>query len=57
MVLREIEWSGIDWIELVQNRDHSCELDNELWVPSNSGKFLCSGTTDGFSRRDQLQGI
>jgi hypothetical protein len=36
MDLREIGWDGMDWIELVQNRDQWRALVNKvmnLWVP------------------------
>jgi hypothetical protein len=35
MNLRELEWDGIDWIDLVQDRD-SCEYGNE---PTGSIKY------------------
>jgi hypothetical protein len=37
--LREIGWDGMDWIDLVQNRDHwggLCEHGNE-----SSGSLIC----------------
>jgi hypothetical protein len=35
--LREVGWGGMDWIDLVQDRDqYSCEYDNE---PSGFVKF------------------
>jgi hypothetical protein len=36
MDLRKIEWDGMDWIELVQNREQWRALVNtvmNLWVP------------------------
>jgi hypothetical protein len=36
MVLREIGWAGMDWIDLVQDRDKQRSLVNtvmNLWVP------------------------
>jgi hypothetical protein len=45
MDLREIEWCGMDWINLVQNRDQWGALVNtvmNLWVPYNAIKFLSS---------------
>jgi hypothetical protein len=36
MDLREVEWDGMDWIELAQNRDRWRALVNtvmNLWVP------------------------
>jgi hypothetical protein len=57
---REIGWSGMDWIDLAQDRNHWSSLVNtvmNLWVPYNVGKFMSSCTTDGFSRRAQLHGV
>jgi hypothetical protein len=36
MDLREIEWNGVDWIDLVEDRDRWRALVNtvmKLWVP------------------------
>jgi hypothetical protein len=36
LALREIEWGGIDWIDLAQDRHHWRALENtamNLWVP------------------------
>jgi hypothetical protein len=41
--LREIEWGGMDWIDLAQDRDRCRALVStvmNLWVPQNVGKFL-----------------
>jgi hypothetical protein len=57
MDLREIVWSGMDWIDEVQDRDHCQALENtvmNLRVVKNDGKFLSNCTTGGFSRRAQL---
>jgi hypothetical protein len=57
MDLRDIEWDGMDWIDLAQNRDQWKALLNtvmNLRVPQNAGKFLCGCTIDTFSRRAQL---
>jgi hypothetical protein len=43
--LRETGWRGIEWIELVQDRDHWKALVNKemnLRVTQNFGKFLSS---------------
>jgi hypothetical protein len=40
--LREIEWDGMDWIDLAQNRDQWRALVNtvmNLRVPLNAAKF------------------
>jgi hypothetical protein len=45
MDLREIGWSGMDWIDLAQDRDQWRALVNmvmNLRVPLNVGKFLSS---------------
>jgi hypothetical protein len=57
MGLREIGWSGKDWIDLAQNVNQWKNLVNtvmNLRVPQNGRKFLSSCTTGGFARRDQL---
>jgi hypothetical protein len=41
--LREIGWTGMDWIDLAQDRDHWRALMDtalNLQVPQNVGKFL-----------------
>jgi hypothetical protein len=60
MDLREIGWSGIDWIDLSQDREQWRALVNtvmNLRVPQNVGKFLSSCATGGFSRWTQLHGV
>jgi hypothetical protein len=55
--LREIEWDGIDRIDLAQDRDQWRALVNTVInhrVPLNSGKFSSSCTNGGFSRRAPL---
>jgi hypothetical protein len=50
----------MDWIDLAQDRDQWRDLANmvmNLWVLQNVGKFLCSCTTVGFSRRAQLHEV
>jgi hypothetical protein len=57
LVLREIGWVSMYWIDLLQDRDQWRALVNmvmNLWVPSNSGKFLSSCTVGGISRRAPL---
>jgi hypothetical protein len=57
---REIEWGGMDWINLAQNRDQWRALVNALMnlrVPQNAGKFLSSCKTGGFSRRAQIHEV
>jgi hypothetical protein len=57
MDLRETGWDGVDWIDLTQDRDQWRAFVNtvvNLRVPRNAGKFLCSCTISGFSRRTHL---
>jgi hypothetical protein len=49
--LIETEWIGMDWIDLIQDKDKWRALMNtvmDLRVPQNVGKFLSGYTTDGF---------
>jgi hypothetical protein len=60
MDIRVTGWSGMDWIELAQDRDQWRALVTtvmNLRVPKNVGKFLSSLATGGFSRRPQLHGV
>jgi hypothetical protein len=60
MDLREIGLGGMDWIDLVQDKDPGRVLVNTVMnfrVPQNVGKFLSSCTTSGFSKRVQLHEI
>jgi hypothetical protein len=41
--LREIQWEGVDWVHLAQDRDKDCFLMNtvmSLQVPQNAGNSL-----------------
>jgi hypothetical protein len=56
--LREIEWNGVDWIGLSQDRDQWRALVNtvmKLWLPYNAGNFLSGCTSGSFSRRAELR--
>jgi hypothetical protein len=58
--LREIGWSGMDWIDLAQDRDQQMALVNtvmNLRVLQNVKKFWSSCVTGGFSRRAQLHAV
>jgi hypothetical protein len=60
MDLRDIRWAGMDWIDLVQDREQRRTLVNtvmNLRVPENVRNFLSSCTTGCFSRRAQLHGV
>jgi hypothetical protein len=57
MVIIEIGWGGMDWIDLAQDRDQWRALVNtvrNLRVAESAGKFLSSCTIGSFSRRGQL---
>jgi hypothetical protein len=58
MDLREIGWDGMDWIELVQDRDQlraPVNMVMKLRVPQNTGNFLSGCTIGNFTRRAQLR--
>jgi hypothetical protein len=58
MDLREIGWDGVDWVDMVQNRDQSRAPMNavlNLRVPWNAGNILNRFTIGGLSRRAQLR--
>jgi hypothetical protein len=51
--LREIEWKGVDWMHLVEDRDQWRTVVNTvmyLRVPQKVGNFLTSCVTFSFSR-------
>jgi hypothetical protein len=57
MCVREIGWSGMDWIELAQDKDQWRAVANtvmNLMFASHFGKFWSSRVTGGFSRRSHL---
>jgi hypothetical protein len=54
--LREIEWDGMDWFDVVQDRDQWRAFVNtvmNLRIPINAGRLL-SSCTIGSSSRTQL---
>jgi hypothetical protein len=58
-VLRKVGWGGMDWINMVQDRDQWRALVNMVmnpWVSEKVGKFL-SSCTMGLSTRAQLHGV
>jgi hypothetical protein len=58
MDLREIEWDGVDWIDIAHDKDQWRALVNtvmNLRAPLNAGKFLRGCTISGSSRRAQLR--
>jgi hypothetical protein len=57
MSLREKGWGGMNWINVIQDRDQWRALVNivmNLWVAQNSGKFLSSCITGDLSRSTQI---
>jgi hypothetical protein len=55
--VREIEWEGVDWIHLIQDRDQWHVFVNKVmdpWVPWKAGNFLTSWVTISFSKRTLL---
>jgi hypothetical protein len=60
MDLAEIEWDGMDWICLDQDRDKFRALVNvviDLRVPLIAGKLPNGCTTFGLSSNGQLRGV
>jgi hypothetical protein len=60
MILRELGWGGMGWIDLAQDWGQWRALVNmvmNLRVRQNVSKFLCRCTTSSFSRRAQLQEV
>jgi hypothetical protein len=58
--LRETGWGDMDWMDLAQDRDQWRTLANmemNLQVSENIGKFLSSCATGGFSRMAELHGV
>jgi hypothetical protein len=53
--LREIRWSGMDRIEMAQDKDEWRALVNT--VPYNAEKFLSSCTIGGLSRRAKFREV
>jgi hypothetical protein len=56
--LREIGWDGVDWIDLLHDRNQWRALVNtvmNLGVPKNAGKSLSGCTIGSFSRRAQFR--
>jgi hypothetical protein len=57
---REIGWSGMDWIDVIQDRDQWKALVDSvmnLRVSESVWKFLSSCTTGSFSRRAHLHEV
>jgi hypothetical protein len=55
--LREIDWDGMDRVDLAQDRDQWRAIVNtimDLRIPYNFGNLLRGYTIGGFSRKVQL---
>jgi hypothetical protein len=60
MDLMELEWEGVDWIHLDQDRDQWLALVNtvmNIWVPQKLGYLLAVLVTVSLSRRTLLLGF
>jgi hypothetical protein len=60
MILKEMGWGGMNWIDLDQDTDRRWALVNavgNLRVPYNVGNFLTSQHPVSFSRRSLLHGV
>jgi hypothetical protein len=58
IVLRRIRYSGVDWIDLPQDRDQwTSEHGNDPLCSINLWEVLSSCTIGGFSRRAQLHDV
>jgi hypothetical protein len=60
IVLGEIGWGGMNYIDLLQDRDRRrsfMKTEMNPLVPWNVGKLLSDCTTGGFSKRCQLHEV
>jgi hypothetical protein len=55
MDLREIEWDGMDWIELAQDKDQWRALVNTVMNLDIAGNFLNGCKIGSFAGRAQLR--
>jgi hypothetical protein len=55
MDLREIEWDGVDWIDMAKDRDQWMALVNTVSIKCLGGGFLRGCTIDSPSRSAQLR--
>jgi len=59
-ILKHMEWKGVDWMELSQDKVQWRALVNavmKLRVPQKAGDFLTSWATVSFSRRTLFHGV
>ena len=56
----EVQWKGLNWIHLAQDRKKWQALVNmvvNLWVPQNSGSFSTSRRIKSISERTLFHGV
>jgi hypothetical protein len=60
MDIKSIGWDGVDWIDLIQDRNRCagcCEKGGDFSVSIKCREFLTNWRTVGFSRRTLFSGV